>query len=312
MKSGVIWLTGLAGAGKTTFASELFKYLKQSHKNTILLDGDVFRNIFGESGFTRDERLKIAYKINALVSFLEQNQLLVIVATMSLFDEIYTLNRTNFKNYFEVYIKCDFNELIRRDKKALYSKALNREIQNVVGVDIKFDEPKAHFVLENNQAVDLDKKNKMLFTKIDEFLSKTKENENIDDKNYWKNYYQKHLSDNKEKESLFASFCLENFFQEGSKLIELGCGNGRDSVYFAKHGINTLGIDQCENIIDFLNQKYKSENLNFQSGDFTALKDVKEKFDIVYSRFTLHSINAKQEKLVFDWVKSNLRMGGGF
>ena len=156
-KSGVIWLTGLAGAGKTTFASELFKHLKELHGNVILLDGDVFRNIFGESGFKRDERLKIAYKINALAGFLEQNGLIVIVATMSLFDEIYTINRANFKDYFEVFVKCDFDELVRRDKKGLYSKALSGEIKNVVGVDIAYDEPKAHFVLENHHATNFTK-----------------------------------------------------------------------------------------------------------------------------------------------------------
>lgn len=170
VKSGVIWITGLAGAGKSTFASKLYQHLKPRYSNTILLDGDVFRNIFGESGFARDERLKIAYKINALAGFLEQNGLLVIVATMSLFDEIYALNRVNFKNYFEVFVKCDFDELVRRDKKGLYSGALSGKIKNVVGVDIAYNEPKAHIVIENSTMDNLEQKLNVLFSEVDRFL----------------------------------------------------------------------------------------------------------------------------------------------
>ncbi|MGX2984873.1 adenylyl-sulfate kinase [Helicobacter sp. 23-1048] len=309
-KSGVIYITGLAGAGKTTFASELYKHLKQKHSNVILLDGDVFRNIFGESGFKRDERLMVAYKINALAGFLEQNGLLVIVATMSLFDEIYTLNRANFKNYFEVFVKCDFDELVRRDKKGLYSGALSGVIKNVVGVDIAYDEPKAHFVLENHHATNLDEKLDNLFTKIDEFIDNAKEKEKIDDKNYWENYYQARLNTKEQEQSNFASFCVDNYFDKDSRLIELGCGNGRDSVYFAKNGINVLGIDQCENVIEFLNKKHKSENLVFQSGDFTDLPNADSKFDAIYSRFTLHSINSKQQDRLFGWINANLKTSG--
>ena len=135
------------------------------------------------------------------------------------------------------------------------------------------------------------------------------------DKNYWQNYYQTHLSTKEQKQSNFASFCMERFFPAGANLIELGCGNGRDSVYFAKNGIKTLGIDQCDNMIDFLNSNHGGENLSFKSGDFTALPNAREliqndKFDIVYSRFTLHSINAKQQENLFAWIRANLKASG--
>ncbi len=171
-KSGVIWLTGLAGAGKTTFASELFRHLKPLHKNVILLDGDVFRRIFGESGYEKAQRLKTAHKLHALAGFLEQNDLIVIVAAIAAFDEIYALNRANFQNYFEIYVHCEFDELIRRDKKGLYSGALKGEIKNVVGVDIAYDKPQnAHFVLENSRLDNLKEKTALLFGKVDEFLA---------------------------------------------------------------------------------------------------------------------------------------------
>ena len=169
-KSGVIWITGLAGAGKSTFANNLYTHLKVKYNNVILLDGDVFRGIFGESAYDRESRIKIGHKYHALARFLENNGLLVICAVMGLFDEIYTLNRTNLKNYFEVFIKCNFDEIVRRDKKGLYSRAMGGKIKNVVGVDIPYDEPKAHLVVENNTMDNLEQKLTLLFNEVDKFL----------------------------------------------------------------------------------------------------------------------------------------------
>ena len=174
-KSAVIWLTGLAGAGKTTFASEIFRHLKEQHGNVILLDGDVNRKIFDRFGYEREQRLKGSHQLHNLAGFLEQNDLIVIVAAIAAFDEIYALNRKNFKNYFEIYVKCDFDELVRRDKKGLYSGALSGEIKDVWGVDIEFCEPKAHFILENSALDNLQEKTSLLFSKVDEFLANLKD-----------------------------------------------------------------------------------------------------------------------------------------
>ena len=45
-------------------------------------------------------------------------------------------------------------ELVRRDQKNLYSKALAGEINNVVGVDIDFDIPKQPFLSIDNSKND--------------------------------------------------------------------------------------------------------------------------------------------------------------
>lgn len=56
-------------------------------------------------------------------------------------------------------------------------------------------------------------------------------NRYMKNKEYWVGYYKKYP--NPAEPSTFAKFCTE-YIQEGKKLIELGCGNGRDSVYFRK------------------------------------------------------------------------------
>ena len=51
------------------------------------------------------------------------------------------------------------------------------------------------------------------------------------DKNYWKSIYSKQSEG--ERPSLFAIYIADNYDLEGKNLIELGCGNGRDAIYFA-------------------------------------------------------------------------------
>ena len=51
------------------------------------------------------------------------------------------------------------DELICREQKGLYSKALRGEIKNVVGVDLSYDKPKnADLVIYNSKKENIDKK----------------------------------------------------------------------------------------------------------------------------------------------------------
>lgn len=157
-QGAVIWLTGLAGSGKSYIAEALCEALRKHRVNVIYLDGDELRELLGAFGYDKKSRIEVSLKRSAFASFLSKQGMIVVVSAISMWNEIYAHNRKNLQNYFEVYVKCDFEELKRRDKKALYSKALNGEMQDVVGVDIEFDEPKAHLVLDNTELNKLDEK----------------------------------------------------------------------------------------------------------------------------------------------------------
>lgn len=129
------------------------------------------------------------------------------------------------------------------------------------------------------------------------------------EKEYWENFYKSQKDEH--KPSLFAEFVLQNFIPAKSSIIELGCGNGRDSIFFAKNHHTVLAVDQCEDEIKLLAHKNDLENLKFDSSDFTRLNDVGE-FDIIYSRFTLHSVNDNEEKKVIEWACKNIKEGGLF
>jgi tellurite methyltransferase len=131
------------------------------------------------------------------------------------------------------------------------------------------------------------------------------------DQNYWKDYYSKNRQN--KQPSLFAKYISENYVSgKKTKLIELGCGNGRDSIYYGERGLNVLAVDQVDEEIDFLNKRFgKFKNLEFKSGDFTNLKN-DEMFEIIYSRFTLHSINLVEQNRVLNWAYNQLNQNGFF
>ena len=125
------------------------------------------------------------------------------------------------------------------------------------------------------------------------------------DQLYWNNYYSKDLVT--QKPSNFAKFCLEEYKDQLLNVFDLGCGNGRDSLFFSKNSLNTIGIDQSEkaiseNIIKSreLNLPCKFLNDDFSSFDYDAFYNL-ELYSL-YSRFTLHSINYKDEEKLFNKI----------
>jgi len=128
------------------------------------------------------------------------------------------------------------------------------------------------------------------------------------EKEYWDRFY---LSEELHSPSSFAIFCQQNFLKSSRYIIDLGCGTGRDSLYFHQQGHKILGVDQSSNIISILQQTYsqKFDTLRFTEGDFSTLGDI-EKFDVVYSRFSLHSVDSVSASNTLRWAFRNLNENG--
>lgn len=154
----LVWITGLAGSGKTTISHQVYDLVKIKHKNTILIDGDVVRELFNNDlGYDKEDRLKNAKRISNLANFLVLQDINVICSTISLFNEIHDYNRKNCTNYFEVLINTNLDELKKRDKKGLYSKFASNEINDLPGLDFNYELPQnPDLILNNNNSEDLD------------------------------------------------------------------------------------------------------------------------------------------------------------
>lgn len=155
MKTFVIWLSGLAGSGKTTICKALYDELKPKIPNLVYIDGDEFREILGKTQkYDKISRIEVGMKKAVLCKILVNQGICVICSAISMFKQNYEFNKAQIPNLIEVYIKCDFNELLKRDQKGLYSGAMSGKIKEVVGVDIKFDEPNADIIIENSKKTD--------------------------------------------------------------------------------------------------------------------------------------------------------------
>ena len=144
----VIWITGISGSGKTT----LGKFFIKKYKNFLYFDGDLFRKIFkNDINYTLKDRDINAQRLTRLIKYLSFQNLNIVVAANITSSKYRLWCRKNIKNYIEIFIDADMSNLIKRDYKKLYSKALNKEIKNVVGIDIKFKKPSgSHLYLTNN------------------------------------------------------------------------------------------------------------------------------------------------------------------
>jgi cytidine diphosphoramidate kinase len=121
----VYWITGLAGAGKTSVGKALFKLVRAENPASVMLDGDVLREVFGSvHGYAPEERKRLAFSYGRLCRMLAEQGITVICATISMFDEVREWNRRCIPGYIEIFIDTPMEVLERRDQKGLYSRTV--------------------------------------------------------------------------------------------------------------------------------------------------------------------------------------------
>lgn len=143
------------------------------------------------------------------------------------------------------------------------------------------------------------------------------------DKEYWDQFYKHRLNkSNIEECSTFANFCIQNYFTTKLSIVDLGCGNARDSLYFARQGHDVLAVDQSlESCVTEINTH---ENIQYLNDDFVYPSYHQEDLetteyhpnllpiDVFYSRFTLHSITKEDQDKLLTKIYSCLRETGLF
>ena len=123
---------------------------------------------------------------------------------------------------------------------------------------------------------------------------------NINNLKYWNNFYKK--KKHKITPTNFSKFCI-TFLKKDDVLFDLGCGNGRDVLFFEKKGINVFGIDKSAAGINSIKLK-KLRKGNLLVGDFSKinLENITNDYFSIYMRFSLHAITSLQEKNFFKKV----------
>jgi SAM-dependent methyltransferase len=134
---------------------------------------------------------------------------------------------------------------------------------------------------------------------------------------FWDKIYQDDNSFFGEEPSKFALSCYSDYIKTGVKrILELGCGQGRDILFFASQGIEVSALDYSKVAIDGLIKLAQEKNL--LSNIHASVYDVKgvipfrnEEFDAVYSHmFFSMRFTSKDLKFMFQEIKRVLSNGG--
>lgn len=298
----VYFFTGLSGAGKTTLGGLFYRRLKNTKPNAVYLDGDEIRVAFGEDvGYTHEERLRWAGRIFRVCKLLSDQGIDVVCCSIAMFDSIRRWNRENIPNYKEIYVRVTKETLLQRNQKGLYTTGCN-----VVGVDLPFDEPKQPDLIIQN---DGDRTPLEQVEHIERVFYPIIVENPIDNTEYWNRYYQNKVCST--QPSPFAQY-VATLVEPGKTLVDLGCGNGRDTCYFAGLGLNVVGMDLSASAIAML-QEQNVPNAQFLCGDFISHPvHTPDCYDYAYSRFTIHAINPKQETMLLQAMHQALKPGGKF
>jgi bifunctional enzyme CysN/CysC len=154
-KAGVVWLTGLSGAGKSALAKQLLKELFDRGCQVMYLDGDNIRQgLNTDLGFSEKERSENIRRIGELAKLFFSQGNLVICAFISPFRQDRELARSLLPSgrFIEVYVKCDLAICKERDPKGLYKKAASGEVSDFTGISSPYEEPEqAELVLETDK-----------------------------------------------------------------------------------------------------------------------------------------------------------------
>lgn len=99
---------------------------------------------------------------------------------------------------------------------------------------------------------------------------------------------------------------FEKLLSPGAKILDLGCGSGRDSRYFTQRGYGVVALDpspaMCEytrSIVDIPVFRMKAEDMDFQN-----------EFDAVWACASLLHVSRDQQKDVLMLIRNALKKGG--
>src|SRR5512147_2229753 len=136
MKGFTLWFTGLPSSGKSTLARRVEDVLLERGMRVEVLDGDEVReNLSKGLGFSKEDRDTNIRRIGYVARLLSRNGVIAITAAISPYRDVRDeVRRAHESRFIEVFVDCSLDELVKRDRKGLYAKALRGEIQHFTGV----------------------------------------------------------------------------------------------------------------------------------------------------------------------------------
>ncbi|MBI2436350.1 MAG: class I SAM-dependent methyltransferase [Candidatus Magasanikbacteria bacterium] len=98
--------------------------------------------------------------------------------------------------------------------------------------------------------------------------------------------------------------------EPGAKILDLGCGPGRDAKLFVAQGFSVVGVDLSKNMIS--TAKKRCPRAQFKIMDMADLKFKPKQFDGIWANASLLNIPKKDAIKALQGVYSVLKPGGIF
>ncbi len=150
-KGQVLWLMGPTASGKTTIAEKTVNEFMNGNLIFTHYDGDEIRNLMGSQlAFSDDDRLLVVKSLVYFANKSTENGINVIVSALTAGEKAREYIQKHVDNLNIIYIDCNIEECINRDPKQLYHRAINGEIDTVIGYNTPYYPPEDYALKINS------------------------------------------------------------------------------------------------------------------------------------------------------------------
>ncbi|MFC2074283.1 class I SAM-dependent methyltransferase [Campylobacterota bacterium] len=120
--------------------------------------------------------------------------------------------------------------------------------------------------------------------------------------NYYEENAQQFIQDtlNKDMDVQYAIF--EKYIQDGSHILDAGCGSGRDSLYFKSRGYRCTAFDISKKMCDFASKILDQEVLQLSFEDL----DFEDEFDAIWASASL--LHIPKDKMLSSMKRLSLAL----
>ena len=149
----IFWILGPTASGKTSIGGVFSKILSENDIPAIQYDGDEIRDLLGSNlGFESHDRLRVVSTIVYLANKSLNSGMNVVVSALTANEDARNYIKNHIENIIIIYLECSIEKCMERDYKGLYKKALDGEIDTLIGINteyVPFENPDIILKTEN-------------------------------------------------------------------------------------------------------------------------------------------------------------------
>ena len=134
---------------------------------------------------------------------------------------------------------------------------------------------------------------------------------------FWDDFYydrEKKIPffENKPDENL-VNYFNKKIFKQGN-VLELGCGPGRNAIYFAENGCKVDAIDLSREALQWARERANEKNvlINFVKKNIFDMNIEDNSYDIIYDSGCFHHIAPHRRMNYISLIQKSLKPGGYF